>query len=129
MKTKQKRVSLLAELGTIGNCLTAIRIMAAELDTDQFANVTDYGAAPACIESISVLITERLRLLSRVIRDEVDPRLLWCPDNAVSPGIADDPEIKDIIITGWSSKRRRREAKAELRRTRSPKTKKRRQAR
>ncbi len=129
MKTKQKRVSLLFELETIKNCLTVIRIMAAELGTDQFVNATDYRAAPACIEGISILMGERLRLLSSVVRDETDPRLLWCPDNAISPAIADDPEIDDIILTEWDSKRRRREAQAEFHRTRRHRTKRRRHKR
>lgn len=113
---KTKRISLLFELENIINALAAVRIMSAELGSDQFATVEDFRAAPACIESLSILVTERLRLLSRAIRDEVDPRLLWCPDNSVLRGIEDAPEFKDIIITGWSAKRRRREAQAELRR-------------
>lgn len=61
----------------------------------------DDPEVPEAVASMLVLVIERLRLIDRVVRGVVDPRLALCPDNDVdlSPG---DPSEDDVRLETWS---------------------------
>lgn len=72
------------------------------------------GELPPAIAAILVLLTERLRLLDRVARGTVDPRLLLCPENETSPPL--EGEEEDVTLPVWSQGQLLRHHRAEWKR-------------
>lgn len=126
---KPKRISLSYELAEIVSALGAVRVLAEELAHGQFETQHDYERAPRWIAAVTGVVLERLRLLTRAMTGNVDPKLLWSHVNAAPPGVEDEPEVEDVVIVEWSAQRRHHQAKAELRRTRRHRRPKRRRGR
>lgn len=61
----------------------------------------DLDDVPDAIAALLVMLIERLRLLDRVARGTIDPRLAWCAENDAerSPG---DPSEDDLRLAAWS---------------------------
>jgi hypothetical protein len=64
----------------------------------------DLDDVPQSIGSLLVILRERLRLLDRVARGTLDPRLAWCRENDAegSPG---DPSEEDVRLVTWSDRK------------------------
>jgi hypothetical protein len=61
--------------------------------------------APTGIFSILALVRNRIELLRRCIRNEMDPALLWAPHNAVEDPAVSGEFPEDIILFSWDSLR------------------------
>lgn len=82
---KRKAVSLSNELHVLIRAVDGARVLA-DRSTD---STLDDTSVPSSIEASLVLVVERLRLLDRVVRDAVDPRLLWCDENDHNPPLVE----------------------------------------
>jgi hypothetical protein len=73
---------------------------------------------PEGVASMLALVIERLRLLDRVARGTLDPRLAWCPENdaEIAPG---DPSEEDVRLEAWSDGKLPRHHRAEWKRART----------
>jgi hypothetical protein len=83
--------------------------------------IDSYGMETALPENISALLVvliERLRLVDRVVRGTVDPRLAWSPENdsRLSPS---DPREEDVLLQAWSERRLARHHRREWKRARA----------
>jgi len=78
----------------------------------------DIDDVPEAISALLVILVERLRLLDRVARGTVDPRLVWCPENDAdrSPGDAAD---KNLRLVAWSDRKLARHHRVEWQRART----------
>jgi hypothetical protein len=72
---------------------------------------------PEAVASMLVLVTERLRLIDRVVRGATDPRMAWCPENDAdgSPG---DPSEDDVRLEAWSDRKLARHHRRQWKRAR-----------
>ena len=72
----------------------------------------DVDEVPEAISAMLAILVERLRLLDRVARGTLDPRLAWCPENDTirSPG---DPGEEDVRLESWSDDKLARHHHAE----------------
>jgi hypothetical protein len=61
--------------------------------------------APTGIFSILALVRNRIELLRRCIRNEMDPAHLWAPHNAVEDPAVSGEFPEDIILFSWDSLR------------------------
>ncbi len=66
---------------------------------------------PRAVSATLAIIIARLDLLDRAARDAIDPRLLWCPENAVI-----DEAAEDVQLAAWSDDHAAKRAKEEGRR-------------
>lgn len=71
---------------------------------------------PETISALLVLLIERLRLVDRVVRGDVDPRLLWCSENDAASRYI---EAQDTQLSAWSDKKLARHHRAELKRAKT----------
>lgn len=103
--------SLADELSTLAHAVEATRRVA---DTATLPSDTahDPVATAVALAGTLALVTTRLRDLGRVVRGEIDPRLLWAPHNAVEPDALGS--VDDVIFRAWGPKRRAAEARREL---------------
>ena len=98
----RKRISLSHELHLLAHALDAAVLLADERHEGEID--LQIGSAVA---AVLVLSRERLRLLDRVVRDVVDPRLLWCEENAAAPRSQDElPDVeRDRTFVAWSDRK------------------------
>jgi hypothetical protein len=102
-----RKISVSNELHVLLQAIDGIRALAergAEGDVDNESS-GDRAIARAAA-ALLVLVRERLRLLDRVVRDVVDPALLWCADNQALPApepLTDDDH--DVALKTWSDKK------------------------
>jgi hypothetical protein len=61
----------------------------------------DLEDVPEAIASLLVILVERLRLLDRVGRGTLDPRLAWCAENDADRSHR-DPNEDDVRLEAWS---------------------------
>jgi hypothetical protein len=94
-----KVVSLNRELSVIGLAVRCAQITA-DMDAYGFMEEDTEAVAPHGVSSVLVLVGARLELLQAVIRREVNPALLWTPQNAVSAHEARVDE--DVLLTEWN---------------------------
>jgi hypothetical protein len=75
----------------------------------------DLDDVPQSIGSLLVILRERLRLLDRVVRGTLDPRVAWCAENDAegSPG---DPNEEDVRLAAWSDGKLARHHRVALKR-------------
>ena len=102
--------SLADELSALAHAVEAARRVANT--ANQPSDADNPVATTAMLEGTLALVATRLRDLGRVVRGELDPRLLRAPHNAVEP---DSPGgVDDVIFRAWGAKRRAAEARREL---------------
>jgi hypothetical protein len=103
--------SLADELTILAHAVEATRRLAN--DASQNSDATrDLTAMAAALSGSLALLGVRLRDLGRVVRGELDPRLLRAPHNAVELEAAGNAD--DVIFRAWGRKRRAAEARREL---------------
>jgi hypothetical protein len=98
-ETGPKVVSLNRELSVIGLSVRCAQI-AADMEAFGFMDEDMEADALHGVSSVLVLVGARLDLLQAVIRREVNPALLWTPQNAVRPHEARVDE--DVLLTAWN---------------------------
>jgi hypothetical protein len=105
----RKAISLSNELHLIAKGIDGVRLTAERLSVDASG---EEGRMAGVIASQLTILRERLLLLDRVVRGDVDPRLLWCTENDALPLIDDGThDDEDVTFQVWSER-------AELRRYR-----------
>lgn len=91
-----KRVSLSNELHLAIDALQGVHAL-----TRQWSD--SFGSDPQLPDHVAAtvsMIVERLRLLDRVVRGTVDPRLVWSPQND-KDSIPGDPREDDVVFSEW----------------------------
>ena len=97
---KRKRVSLSSEIHYLMLAIQGLRVLA--------VRVTDAPEDPEArlialsLASLTTLVAERLRLVGRAVRGDVDPTLIWNRDNKAE-GMDDA-----VTLTSWEPKLRGR---------------------
>jgi hypothetical protein len=76
----KKQVSVSAELHLLMGAVRGIHALTRHW-TESYGTEANL---PHGISALLTVVVERLRLLDRVVRDTVDPRLFWCDGNDVS---------------------------------------------
>jgi len=105
---ERKAISLSEELHHLMRTIDGVRELAEQVGESAFHD----GTLPLSIASNLVLVTERLRLIDRVVRGAVDPRLLWCVANdTLPPGDSGD----DVVLRVWSDEEAVRQLRKEWR--------------
>jgi hypothetical protein len=92
----QRAVSLSNEVQLVVDAIRGVHAL-----TQKF--IEPYGTEkelPETISALLVIVVERLRLLDRVVRGDVDPLLLWCSENEAAMA----REGNDHVLPVWSSK-------------------------
>ena len=114
----RKAVSLSDELHHLIRTVDGLRELAERLNESTIHD----GTLPLSIASSLVLVRERMRLIDRVVRGTVDPRILWSVENEALPSVRDGD---DVILRAWSDeetvRRLRREWRSAKRRLRRSK--------
>lgn len=112
---ERKGVSLSEELHHLIRTIDGVRELAERLNESLFHD----GSSPLSIASSLIMVKERLRLIDRVVRGDVDPRILWCAQN---DALLPTDEGTDVVLWIRSEKeavrRLRKELKAAKRRLR-----------
>lgn len=108
-------VSLTFELTQLQRALLAVENICQTLADARFAPPGDArhagndGPASSAVAIIG-LVEARLRLLQSAISEELDPKLLLTPWNAV-PLVPDDADDPDLRLTPWTPAERLRQAR------------------
>ena len=119
-----KRISLSNECHVLVQAIEGVRMLADRwMEGARDGSFGDDALAGGIAANL-LIVRERLVLLDRVVRDVVDPGLLWCADNQAPP----TPEPRtdddhDVVLDAWSDekqavryRRASRSAKRRLRR-------------
>ncbi len=109
---KRKRVSLSSELHLTMDAISGVRSLTKQW-IDSFGMDT---RLPDQIRALLAVVTERIRLLDRVVRGTVDPHLVWCDEN--DGKYAGDPKEDDQVFVAWGERRLARHHRAEWHRAR-----------
>jgi len=105
-------LSLSDELWMLFKSLDGARMLAEEATES-----ADVGDVAHTLVAVLGVVTERLRLLDRVVRGTVDPRVLLCSQNQrESPEANADDENADIFLPTWSDEELLRHHRAAVRR-------------
>ena len=98
----RKAVSLSREMHLLIRTVDGVR-EAAERLSESMSH--DEGLSLSIASNLT-LLKERLRLIDRVVRGAVDPRVLWCPENNALPAVeGDSDDGGDVLLRAWSDKR------------------------
>lgn len=97
-------VSLDLELALLSGATRGAQTLA-DLLAQKALDTRDERDAPTGIFSILALVRNRIELLRRCIRNEMDPALLWAPHNAVEDPAVSGEFPEDIILFSWDSLR------------------------
>lgn len=101
-RSKRRMVSLSCELHLIARTIDATRILSEKWRDSHF----DHEELPRLAHALHgtlVLVRERLALLDCAVRDTLDPRYLFCPENqAFEEAPGDDG---DVILKAWSARK------------------------
>ena len=109
-RSKRRRVSLSCELHLVARTIDAMRILS-EKWRDSHFDQEELPRLAHALHGTLVLVRERLALLDCAVRDTLDPRYLFCPENQAfveAPG--DDG---DVILKAWSERKTAARTKAE----------------
>lgn len=113
-----KRVSLSDELTTLFEGVRGARGLVEKIRQNQCSDDREHAETANAVVAFLVLLTERLRLLDRVVRGTVDGAVLSCPQNEAIT--REGSEVRegeeDIILRAWSEKRLLRHHRAEWKR-------------
>lgn len=112
----RRRLSVSSELHILISAIEGLRYLAERLSRDGFDDPENVPI-PEAIASNLTLLAERLRLFDRIVRGNVDPRLLLCEGNEAFAPI-DDNDEEDVILMEWSPRRASRKHRAEWKRNR-----------
>ena len=107
-----KTLSLSNELHLVMNAARGVQRLA-QYSHENFE--MDGPETPRAIAAALVLLVERLRLLDRVVRGVVDPRLVGSSENDAThaPG---DPEEDDVRLEVWTDRKLARHHRHEWKR-------------
>jgi hypothetical protein len=97
-------VSLDLELALLSGATCGAQTLA-DLLAQNALDTREERDAPTGIFSILALVRNRIELLRRCIRNEMDPALLWAPHNAVEDPAVSGEFPEDIILFSWASLR------------------------
>lgn len=96
---KKKAVSISSELHLLQRALDAVGLLLQQWAEVRFEQDEVRCVAPAAHATV-VLVRERVRLLDRVVRDAVDPRLILVSENRGAEPLPGDDG--DISLAAWS---------------------------
>jgi hypothetical protein len=71
---------------------------------------------PSAMGAVATIVRDRLAMLERVVRNELDPVLIWCVDNDAGAVLNADDDA-DVHFVEWDGARAVKRAKDELLRT------------
>lgn len=108
-----RTLSLSRELDLIARSVRGARVLTCQWAEAPFGIGFENEDLPHVVLAILVTITSRLELLDQAVRREVDPRLLWSPQNDAGP-----IDEGDVNLGAWSEHERVKRAKSEVRRWR-----------
>ena len=106
MKRERKLVSLSEELVLVEHALGAVRLLASAFFEEQVGRPAEFEAAPLAMAAVSVLVSERLKLLTRVARGTLDPALIHADHNDVT-GSEEDGST-DLTLATWTEAERKK---------------------
>lgn len=99
-----KRVSLSDELTTLFEGVRGARGLVEKIRQNQCSDDREHAETANAVVAFLVLLTERLRLLDRVVRGTVDGAVLSCPQNEAIT--REGSEVRegeeDVILRAWS---------------------------
>lgn len=104
-----KRISLNYELMLLTHVLDGATQLADQRLDGDLSQTTS-----ASIAATLVLARQRLRLLNLVMRDAIDPSLLWCPENDPGPLASTSLGERDRTFIAWSDRKIARRAQSTL---------------
>lgn len=100
---RAKRVSLSSELHLVARTIDATRILT-EQWKELHLNEDDLPRLARALHATLVLVRERLTLVDCAVRDTLDPRRLFCPENEALDELPGDDE-GDVVLRPWSPKK------------------------
>lgn len=94
-----KVVSLNSELSTVRMAVRGAQLLA---DAEAYGFMDEEGEmdSPLCISALLAIVGARIELVQGVIRQEVNPGLLWGPHNAVTEG--EFRPVGDVYLLEWN---------------------------
>lgn len=113
----KRAVSLSHELHLLFKALQGARALVEQWIASPPDGSLGAGELPPAVSTILVLLTERLRLLDRVARGTIDPRLLLCPENEALG--RSEREEEDVTLPVWSERQLARHHRAEWKRAKT----------
>jgi hypothetical protein len=99
---RRKSVSLSSELHLVARTIDATRILT-EQWKELHLNEDDLPRLARALHATLVLVRERLTLVDRAVRDTLDPRQLFCPENEALDDFPGDEG--DVVLHPWSAKK------------------------
>lgn len=96
---RKNRVSLSSEVHLLGLAVEAARTLAGRVDESPADEARLFARQAS---AVLTLVRERLLLVHRIVRGQVDPRLMRCPENDA----VDEDEVPgegDVVLRPWSS--------------------------
>lgn len=113
-----KRVSLSDELWILFQGIQGARGLVEKITQNQCSDDRESDETAHAVVAVLVMITERLRLLDRIVRGTVDAAVILCRQNEAVPSEDAEPHEgeEDVLLPVWSERRLLRHHKAEWRR-------------
>jgi len=118
MPGSERSVSLSDELWVLFQGVQGARALVEKFTQNQHSDEREEAETAHAVVAVLVMITERLRLLDRIVRGSVDSALILCRQNEAVPAEGAEPHDgeEDIVLPVWSEKRLLCHHKAEWRR-------------
>jgi hypothetical protein len=105
MKRERKLVSLSEEFGLIERALGAVRLLALAYVDQKVGGQADVENAPQAMAAVTVLVCERLKLVTRVARGTLDPATIHADHNDVTGCVEDGGT--DLTLATWTQAERK----------------------
>lgn len=99
---RKKRVSLSSELHLVSRTIDGMRLLTEKWKELHF-NDEDLPRLAQALHSTLVLVRERLTLVDCAVRDSLDPRRLFCPENEALDELPGDDG--DVVLHPWPAKK------------------------
>ena len=113
----KRSVSLSSELHLLVHATQATRILVERwCESPGRGDAFGFDELPHAVSAALVILTERIRLLDRVVRGTIDPRLVRCAQNEALPREASDEQ--DVRLSDWSPRQSARHHRAAWKRSR-----------
>jgi len=118
MPGSERSVSLSDELWVLFQGVQGARALVEKITQNQHSDEREEAETAHAVVAILGMITERLRLLDRIVRGTVDAAVVLCRQNEAVPSEDAEPHDgeEDVVLPVWSKKRLLRHHKAEWRR-------------
>lgn len=114
-----KRISLSDELTLLFEGVQGARGLVEKVTHNQCSDDRESAETAHAVVALLVLLTERLRLLDRVVRGTVDAAVLSCPQNEANPPTDEVRKgEEDVVLRAWNAKRLLRHHRTEWKRAR-----------